>query len=253
MEIDWGNLKVLVADDQRFMINIVIRVLKELGVQVDHIHQATSGTDAVAVLGKNPVDIVLCDINMGPGNGLKLLQRIRTGSTHAPAETPLVFITGHSDEQTVRAAIGLDANGFIIKPISINSLRAKVSHALAARPQSKDPRRYASVPTSLSRSVQESAALNGNAHVECGPERKSAPPESASEADSEQISLDQVKEDDLLAEDIISIDGAVLVKSGTRLSNEMISQLKAHAQHLSETRFTVSRNPSGHKRETNGQ
>ena len=250
MEIDWGNLKVLVADDQRFMINIVIRVLKELGVQVDHIHQATSGTDAVAVLGKNQVDIVLCDINMGPGNGLKLLQRIRTGSTHAPAETPLVFITGHSDEQTVRAAIGLDASGFIIKPISINSLRAKISHALADRPQTKDPRHYASVPTSLSRSVQESAALNGNAHVESDRQRKSAPPESASEADTEQISLDQVKEDDLLAEDIVSIDGAVLVKSGTRLSIEMISQLRVRAQQLSEGGLIVSRQLPDNRRET---
>lgn len=163
---DWSGFKVLVVDDQRFMINIVIRFLNELGVPVDNVYQAASGTEAIAILNKTKIDIVLCDINMSPGNGLKLLQQIRTRGCNAPAEIPFVFITGHADDQTVKAAIELDASGFIVKPISLNAIRSKVSHALTSRIRPKRRRDYLAVRTSLSRAVRESAAFHGNASPE---------------------------------------------------------------------------------------
>src|SRR5256885_3227902 len=114
MALDWQHLKILIADDQRFILSLMFHMLKELGVKSENIHQAANGEDALHVLRSLPVDLAICDVNMGPRNGLHLLKQIRTGQATVPPNLPFIFLTAHSDAATVGLAAELDTTGFII-------------------------------------------------------------------------------------------------------------------------------------------
>lgn len=163
MAVDWPQLRVLIADDQRFLLGILFHIFKELGVSSENIHQATSGDDATKMLGALPVDIVVCDINMGPGSGLHLLRAIRSGQAQCAKDLPLIFVTGHADAATVKLAHALDANGFIVKPVAKKLMMDKVDGVLSNRRPLPPGRNYAGVVIELSEQMKAAAAMDGSA------------------------------------------------------------------------------------------
>jgi len=162
MAIDWPQLRVLIADDQRFLLGILFHIFKELGVRSENIHQATSSEDAAKMLAALPVDIAVCDINMGASSGLHLLRSIRSGQAQTAKDLPMVFVTGHSDSATVKLAQALDANGFIVKPVAKKQLQAKVEGVLANRKPLPPGRNYAGVIIELSEQMKAAAAMDGS-------------------------------------------------------------------------------------------
>jgi two-component system, OmpR family, response regulator len=161
MAVDWTQLKVLIADDQRFILGILFHILKELGVKSENIHQATNGDEAEKMLAALPVDVAMCDINMGPGNGLLLLRNIRTGLAQVPTDLPFIFLTGHSDVATVQVARALDANGFLVKPVTKKQFQEKIDGVLTNRKPLPPGKNYAAVIVELSDSVKAAAAMDG--------------------------------------------------------------------------------------------
>ncbi len=163
MAVDLTQLRVLIADDQRFILGILFHILKDIGVKSENIHQATNGDDAAKILASLPVDVAVCDINMGPGNGLHLLRNIRSGGqAQTPPDLPVVFLTGHSDAATVQVARALDANGFIVKPVARKQLQAKIEGVLANRKPLPPGKNYTAVIVELSDSVKAAAAMDGS-------------------------------------------------------------------------------------------
>jgi len=161
MALDWTQLKVLIADDQRFILGILFHILKELGVKSENIHQATNGDEAIKMLASLPVDVAICDINMGPGNGLLLLRNIRSGQVQVPIDLPFIFLTGHSDAATVQVARALDANSLLVKPVTKKQFHEKIEGVLVNRKPLTPGRNYASVNVELSDSVKAAAAMDG--------------------------------------------------------------------------------------------
>ena len=90
MAVDWSQLKVLIADDQRLILDLLFHFLKESGAKSENIHRVANGDDAAKVLASLPVDILVCDINMGPGNGLHLLRKIRSGQAQTAPDLPVI-------------------------------------------------------------------------------------------------------------------------------------------------------------------
>src|SRR3954469_11564491 len=162
MALDCQQLRVLIADDQRFILSLMFHMLKEIGVKSENIHQAANGEEAMQVLGSLPLDLAICDVNMGPQNGLHLLKQIRTGQATVPATLPFIFLTAHSDAATVRLAAELDANGFLVKPVAKRDLRAKIEGVMAAKRPKNTSKNYDAVNVELSQAVKASAAMDGH-------------------------------------------------------------------------------------------
>jgi two-component system chemotaxis response regulator CheY len=162
MSVEWQHLRVLIADDQRFILSLMFHMLKEIGVKSENIHQATNGDDAVHILRSLPVDLVVCDINMGPGSGLHLLKRIRTGQAGVKNHLPFIFLTAHSDAATVKLAAELDTNGFIVKPVAKKDLGNKLERVLANPRPPIEGKNYEAISVELSEAVKASAAMDGN-------------------------------------------------------------------------------------------
>lgn len=124
------KMRVLVVDDERFIRNIVVRLLKDMGF--NHVEEADDGTAAVALGEAATPGLVICDINMKPMNGLRFLQKVRTGTPGFDLNTPVIMLTGLSDENTVGYALALDANAFLLKPVSRARFGEKLQRVLTS-------------------------------------------------------------------------------------------------------------------------
>ncbi len=145
VEIDLKSLHCLIVDDDQ-----AFRVLFESMLHRLEIGQVTggkSGSDALGILRNlpRPVDLILCDISMENGGGLELLKTIRTGQVKSVKPgICFVMVTGSAAPSIVQIAAALDVNGYIVKPFSVNTLKAAIIKALN-KSCVPDPKRYADV------------------------------------------------------------------------------------------------------------
>ena len=187
------------------------------GITPDHLPR--SATDLSQIFGG--FDCIISDFNMRPMTGLQLLQAVRTGQTKASRATPVIILTGHSDDNLVAAALALDANAFVVKPVSRNSLISKIRRALGDPVSLKKREAYAIVhlPDPIGGVVrQRSAEPDEQAFV-----GQEVPDDT--DGGSVLLPLAEISGGMTLASDIKGHSGAVLIPGGTRLGIELIEKL----------------------------
>jgi len=118
-------MKLLIVDDSATMRKIIMRSIRQSGLKVDKFLEAGNGKEALDVIGSNPVDIVLVDINMPEMNGLELLKKLR--SSGETKDLPVVMITTEGSENVVKKAKQLGLNGFIRKPFTPETIGSTLS------------------------------------------------------------------------------------------------------------------------------
>ncbi|MCK6461142.1 MAG: response regulator [Planctomycetes bacterium] len=74
-----ATIRVLVVDDVRLVLTSLRRLLERAGF---HVEVAESGADALALLGRAEVDIVLSDFMMPGMNGIELLREVAAKWPH---------------------------------------------------------------------------------------------------------------------------------------------------------------------------
>ena len=103
------NKSILVVDDDPSYVRIVREWLKD-----DYqVFIVTSGMQAISFLMKKNVDLVLLDYEMPVTTGPQVLRMLR--SEPDTAGIPVVFLTGVSDEESVKQVIALKPDGYILK------------------------------------------------------------------------------------------------------------------------------------------
>jgi len=123
------NLTILLVDDEKFSRTMVSSMLADLGRPT--VLEAENGAEALAVLDEHKVDFIISDFNMPHGHGLQLLRAVRTGKLRLiKPETPFALLTGYSEVTLVDLALALDANAFLVKPVSKDGLRKRLSKML---------------------------------------------------------------------------------------------------------------------------
>jgi CheY-like chemotaxis protein len=147
MSVDLSNIKVLVVDDQLLVRTLIGQVLRNFGMKPESVFQATDGNNALHVLAVRHVDIILCDMQMAPVNGMDLLKTIRCARTPNPANLPFVFLSGHPERNNILLASKLHADGFVIKPPKPSDLEKNLLAALERPRPAVDPFSYLSVVT----------------------------------------------------------------------------------------------------------
>lgn len=123
-----GKVSVLVVDDATFIRDLVKKGLRDHfpGVQLE---EAANGRKAQQWLGKQGVDLILCDWEMPEMSGLELLAWVRT-QEHLKA-TPFIMVTSRGDKENVVQAIQAGVSDYIGKPFSNEQLVSKVKKALS--------------------------------------------------------------------------------------------------------------------------
>jgi len=132
-DIDFSSLHVMVVEDEEFMRRLATNVLRELGVTTTII--MADGQEALDFLkyGDVRTDLILCDLQMPRMSGLQFLTEVRKGHANCEPDIPVIVLTGHAEEETVRAAVKVGIDGYLVKPLSVNALSVRMSAIMAKR------------------------------------------------------------------------------------------------------------------------
>lgn len=139
-------VRVLVIDDDRAILEVVEAILKTAGV--GGVVKAVSALGALNILADKHkrFNCIICDYGMDVMDGLTLLRDIRSGKhAYIPRDQCFIMLTAQGHEAVVRAAIELDVNGYVRKPVSKDSLAKALHRAFNRKPVLKSPEIYAGV------------------------------------------------------------------------------------------------------------
>lgn len=118
------NPGILIVEDESIVALDLKLQLQDLGYGV--VGVASSADEAVAAVLRHRPGLVLMDVRLqGSGDGIEAARRI---ARELP--TPVIFLTSHSDSDTVRRAASTAPYGYLTKPYQIKELRAGIEVAL---------------------------------------------------------------------------------------------------------------------------
>jgi two-component system chemotaxis response regulator CheY len=123
--------RALIVDDSSVMRKIVERSLRQAGIDLSEVFQAGNGAEALTVLKENPVDLILCDINMPVMDGLEFIRQL-PGVENAK-NVPVVMITTEGSEAHVVQALSCGARGYIRKPFTPEQVKEHIVPVLAGK------------------------------------------------------------------------------------------------------------------------
>ena len=123
---------VLVLDDERDACELIDRILSSS----HEVKTFTEEDEAIAYAANNPVDLAILDIKLKTMSGVDVLAKLKEGAPSIKA----IMLTGYPTVETARRSITLGADEYLVKPIDIDELEAKVKAVLTAKKkQAKKP------------------------------------------------------------------------------------------------------------------
>jgi CheY-like chemotaxis protein len=129
----FSRLRVLVAEDNAFFLDMICAMLGNLGVtQIVTAKEGQEALDALAAASE-PIDLVISDIEMPGIGGFELARRIRAGAVPGYKDIPFLMLTGHSEEENLRAGRSHRIQGFILKPPGAELLERSIARALGLK------------------------------------------------------------------------------------------------------------------------
>ena len=115
-------LKVMIADDQQTSRLLLRSALSDIGIT--NVAMAKDGEEALQMVMKSPVHLVVSDYHMPKMNGVELLRAVRA---HGPTQKSAFFLlTGVDDTEFLKLAMSLKVNNYLKKPVSVPELKKKI-------------------------------------------------------------------------------------------------------------------------------
>lgn len=111
---------VLVVDDDGTFLRSVHDWLSDRY----QVTMANSGMSAVAYLARHQPDLILLDYEMPIADGAKVLEMIRTETE--TSNTPVIFLTGKDDKESVLKVLPLKPQGYLLKTLSPEKIHQEV-------------------------------------------------------------------------------------------------------------------------------
>jgi DNA-binding NtrC family response regulator len=143
--------RVLVVEDEAYVRDSLVAVLRAGGYEVN---PAGSVAEAVALLAKASVDVVLSDLRMPEADGLALVRRMQASSP----ETPVIILTGHGNVASAVECLRAGASDYILKPADPEALEVALQRALEGRSLRREVRYLRGAVAPAAEPVGESAS-----------------------------------------------------------------------------------------------
>lgn len=119
-------IKLLFVDDEKFTRDGIMKSMdwEELGIAM--IEQSEDGNYALELAKSFMPDVIVTDIRMPIMNGIDFVTQYREINPHCQ----VVFISGYSDKEYLKAALRLRAVSYVEKPINTEELRSAIQNAV---------------------------------------------------------------------------------------------------------------------------
>lgn len=239
-----SNVSFVVVDDRPSIRKMIITYLKSFGCK--NFWEAKSGIEALSLLSGNSLVIqnaaieamlgkrtdiledfspssghlkvfhkvcVITDFAMSNGNGLELTKAIRGGKTAIDRSTPIILLTGHANTFVIHAALQLDVNAFVVKPVSQKTIKNKVIRVLTVHIDIKEAKEYSSVVL-----LQEDKKTYDFEHHDSH--------NAKIDDNIRLVPLHSVLPNAVVASDLFSKKGTLVLRANTILNKSLINRLR---------------------------
>ncbi len=115
--------RVLVADDDEFIVDLVTTGLRFVGYEVA---SASTGREAIGKGREGWADVILLDVMMPDRDGFEVCQQLRNDGNH----TPIIFLTARGEVEQKVEGLRLGADDYITKPFRLEEVVARVETVL---------------------------------------------------------------------------------------------------------------------------
>lgn len=115
------SFNVLIVDDSNSMRSVIKKIITISGFKMDQCYEAGNGKEALEILSKTWVDVIVSDLNMPEMNGLELLAALKGNSVLQ--EIPVIIISTESSDERKKVVMEMGAKEFINKPFSPEYVR----------------------------------------------------------------------------------------------------------------------------------
>ena len=143
---------ILIMDDEASLRHTVARILQRANLEVT---TAASGEEGLALLSRQPFDLVYLDIRMPELTGLDVLKAIHLKYP----ETPVILFTAQPDLSSAIEALRLGAIDYLLKPLQPQAL---IDRTLAVLAQQDREHRKREVRSRIESLQEELRTLEGN-------------------------------------------------------------------------------------------
>ena len=120
---------VLITDDSKTSQMLVKTTLSRIS-ELEFL-TAENGKEALAVMEKRHVDLLITDINMPEMDGIALVRAVRL--QHDARALPILIITAKGEETAREEGLALGANAYVLKPLSTRDLADQASRLLGPK------------------------------------------------------------------------------------------------------------------------
>jgi two-component system, chemotaxis family, chemotaxis protein CheY len=124
-------VRVLIVDDSPSMRKVIRRVLGLSGFDIAACLEASDGLEALQVLEREEVDVVLTDINMPQMNGEQLIERIAADELRS--SIPVLVVSTDRSADRLGRMLELGARGYVTKPFTPEALSQAMNLVLKDR------------------------------------------------------------------------------------------------------------------------
>jgi two-component system invasion response regulator UvrY len=121
-------MKILIADDHAIVRKGLIELLQETFPAVE-VFEAVNSQQAIDIISKQDLDVILLDISMPGRNGIETLKQIRFQGI----KTPVLMLSMHPEDQYAIRALKAGASGFINKESATEELLTAVHRILSGK------------------------------------------------------------------------------------------------------------------------
>ncbi len=129
-----NGLKLLVADDDPFNIQLIKTILDKWKVQATY---CINGKDAIEQVTRHSFDMILTDINMPEVSGVELSRLVRSLDDPEKKKIPIIALTANVMRTDLEKYLKAGINDFILKPFKEAELYQKIRELLPANENGK--------------------------------------------------------------------------------------------------------------------
>jgi signal transduction histidine kinase/CheY-like chemotaxis protein/HPt (histidine-containing phosphotransfer) domain-containing protein len=130
-------LRILVAEDNEFNRDLLGHLLARLGLSAA---MAVNGREALALMEREPFDLLLLDVHMPELDGFGVVAAIRERERTAGGHLPVIALTARSRQEDRERCLRAGMDEYLAKPFTAADLWAAISRILKTRPLRKPAR-----------------------------------------------------------------------------------------------------------------
>lgn len=116
---------ILLVDDDIFLVDIMAFTFKQSGFEIIKAH---NGKEALEVIDKESIDLILTDIMMPVMDGFELAKNIKENPKIK--HLPIIFLTAKSNIEDKNKGFSLGINDYVVKPFNLKDLVSRINKVL---------------------------------------------------------------------------------------------------------------------------